>query len=113
MDTPSSTSNRSALWWGGGLVVLGLVFLLNNFNLLPANVFGLWPVLIIGAGLWLVVQAVTRRSGGSLMPGIVLLALGGFWLLENFDRADGRLFLPVLLIAIGVGQLARYFFREA
>jgi hypothetical protein len=39
-----------------------------------------------------------------------VLALGAFWLLENYGRVNGRMFLPVLLIALGTGLLLRNFF---
>jgi hypothetical protein len=42
--------------------------------------------------------------------GVVVLALGAFWLLESYGRVNGRMFLPVLLIALGTGLLLRNFF---
>lgn len=104
-----STSNRSAVLWGVLLIVLGLGFLLNNFNLVPESIFSLWPLVVIGAGLWLVGEA-ARRRGRGLAGGFVVLALGVFWLLENYGRVSGRMFLPVLLIALGAGLLLRNFF---
>jgi len=101
-----SDSNRGGLFWGILFVLLGLGFLLNNFGLLPSG-FNAWPLFVMGAGLWMVGQAVVRRDGGGLTGGIVVLALGTFWLLQNYGRADDRLFLPILLIALGVGLLMR------
>jgi hypothetical protein len=105
-------NNRGGLFWAILLIVLGTVFLLNNFNLVPGAVIDWWPVLVIGAGLWLLGQAATRRGGGGLVGGMVLLALGGYWLALNFGVVDDRLFLPVLLIALGVGLLLRAFSRD-
>jgi Domain of unknown function (DUF5668) len=106
-----SASNRGALVWGIVLVLLGLVFLLNNFNVVPGGVLDWWPVLVLGAGVWLLGQGLTRRRGGGLVSGTVLLALGTFWLLSNFGRVDDQLFVPILLIAIGVGLLLRSLLR--
>ncbi len=103
-----SDSNRNGLFLGIVFVLLGLGFLLNNFGLLPSG-FDWWPLFVMGAGLWMVGQAVAQRDGGGLTGGIVVLALGAFWLLQNYGRADDRLFLPVLLIALGVGLLLRNF----
>ncbi len=99
--------NRPALFWGVLLIVLGIAFLLNNFNLVPPSLFRLWPLVVIGAGTWMLGRAVQRRRGQGLVGGMVVLALGAFWLLENFGRVDDRMFLPVLLIAIGAGLLLR------
>jgi len=102
-----SRANRSALFWGALLILLGLVFLLNNFNLVPAGLVQWWPVLILGAGILLLGRGLAERQGGGLVAGTVLAALGGFWLLDNLGRMDERLFVPVILIALGVGLLLR------
>jgi hypothetical protein len=95
------------MFWGVLLIVLGLGFLLNNFNLVPQGIFSLWPLLVIGAGVWMVGEAAARRGGGGVVGGVVVLALGMFWLLQNYGRADDRMFLPVVLIALGAGLLLR------
>ena len=102
-----SAPTRSGLVWGTLLIILGLVFQLNNFNLIPRGIFDWWPLMVVGAGIWLLGQSATRRRGGGLVGGVVVLALGVFWLLQNFGRVDERAFLPVLLIAVGVGLLLR------
>ena len=102
-----SRANRGGLFWGALLTLLGLIFLLNNFNLMPARVVEWWPILVLVGGLWLISQGLAQRRGGELTGGTVLLATGGFWLLVNFGRMDQHLFGPVLLIALGLGLLLR------
>jgi uncharacterized membrane protein len=87
----------------------------RNFMPTSTAVLDLWPVLVIGAGVWLIGGAAVRRQGGGLVAGILVLALGAFWLLENFGKANDQLFLPILLIALGVGLLLRnlYLSRDA
>ncbi len=102
-------SRRSGLFWGPLLMVLGLGFLLNNFNLVPEGIFSLWPLLVVGAGLWLLGEALMRQMGRGVTGGVVVLALGVFWLLENYGRVTNQMFLPVLLIALGAGLLLQYF----
>ena len=102
-----SRANRSGLFWGTLLVLLGLVFLLNNFHVVPANLLQWWPVLVLGAGLLLFGRGLVERRGGGLIAGTVLASLGGFWLLDNLGRMDERLFIPILLIALGMGLLFR------
>jgi hypothetical protein len=44
---------RSAIFWGGMLVLFGILFLLSNLGFLEINIWSLfWPVLLIGWGLW-------------------------------------------------------------
>jgi lia operon protein LiaF len=107
-----SAPNRNIFFWGILLILAGLIFLLANFNAIPSQVLDWWPVLVIGAGLWLLASALTRRRGGGLMGGVLLLALGGYWLARNLGMVGDGLFLPVLLISLGTGTLLRVFLRE-
>ena len=102
-----SRANRGALVWGVLLVLLGLVFLLNSFHLVPASLWQWWPLPVVGAGLLLAGRGAARRQGAGLVAGTVLTCLGVFWLLDNLGRVDERLFVPVLLIALGLGLLLR------
>jgi hypothetical protein len=105
------TARATALFWGLLLIAAGVLFLLGNLELLPAGVVAWWPLLVAAAGLWLLGRALSVRQGGGLVAGTVLLALGGFWLLETLAVLDGRVLLPVVLIAIGVGLLLRTMVR--
>lgn len=72
------------VFWGGVLVVVGILFLLSNLNL-NFNWDVIWPVLLIAFGLWLVVSRVGR--GG---------AVGSFDASEARDGLDrGKLELSV------------------
>ena len=95
---------NSQLFWSVLLIVLGLGFLLHNFNLVPEGLFSLRPLIVIGAGAWISGEALRRRGRG-LVGGVVVLVVGAFWLLENYGRVRGPMFLPVLLIALGAGLL--------
>jgi hypothetical protein len=55
---------RGTLFWGGVLVVIGLVLLLDNLGLLGnVNVWGLlWPVFLILLGVWILFGRVLRKS---------------------------------------------------
>ncbi len=44
---------RSGAFWGGILIVLGLLFLLDNLGIFTVSVWSLlWPLFLIAAGLW-------------------------------------------------------------
>jgi hypothetical protein len=52
--------------WGGFLVLLGALFLLNNFGILSINIWQVfWPLLIIWWGLQLLVEGGRRPSSPS------------------------------------------------
>jgi TM2 domain-containing membrane protein YozV len=49
------------------LIALGLLFLLDRFDLFHGRLLGfLWPIILIVLGLWLVVQRISDSKGGSL-----------------------------------------------
>ena len=98
---------RDPLFWGLLLIALGGLFLLNNLRLLSGPVFAWWPVLELLPGLWLLSRGLRRRQGGGLVGGTLLLGLGVFWLLVSLGVVGSNLFLPVLLLALGLGLLLR------
>lgn len=56
---------------GGGLIliIIGGIFMLNNFDFLGFSVWEvIWPVLIIGVGLWILFQPGLRRSPKNIPP---------------------------------------------
>lgn len=102
-----SNSNRSALVFGLALIVVGVLFLLNNVGLIPLEVARLWPVLVIAAGVWVLGSALGRRRGGGLIGGVVLLTAGVMLLLQNFEYVPDSAFGPAMIIAVGAGLLLR------
>lgn len=88
------------------LIILGIIFLLNNVNVLRGDVWNtilrLWPVILIVIGL----DSLYQRQG--LVGAIFLIGLGTLFLLANLnilnlDVWQMALHLwPVLLVAIGL-----------
>lgn len=101
-----SSVNRSALFGGLALIVVGVLFLLNNVGLVPPAAARFWPVLIIVAGVWLLGSALRRRRGG-FVGGVVVLTAGVLLLLQNFDYVPDSAFGPAMVIAVGAGLLLR------
>lgn len=97
----SSNQNRT-LGIGIFIILLGLVFLLNQLNLIPyhvADVIFSWPMIIIALGAYNLLFTQNRTFG------FILLIVGGFFLLpEIFDLPYNfrRSFWPVLLILVGL-----------
>ena len=102
--------NQRLLYLGLTLIAIGAFFLLNNLNLLPDSLYNLWPVPVVAAGVGLLARSATSNGRG-MVGAVLVLTLGAFWLLQNYGKVTDRLFLPILLIALGVGLLLRYLFQ--
>jgi len=106
-------SKNAQLFWGLLLLVVGGLLLLVNIGLVPNVVTDLWPVPIVLAGAWLIFVAARRPRGRGLTAGIVVTAVGMFWFAETFNWVDEDLFLPILLMSIGLSIVLRgVFFRR-
>ena len=44
-------TNNATKFWGIVLFVVGIVFLLSNYAILPETVSKFWPVVLLGIGL--------------------------------------------------------------
>ncbi|OQA04309.1 MAG: hypothetical protein BWY68_00405 [bacterium ADurb.Bin400] len=50
------------MWFGLILVLLGVLLLLQNLGILPADAWGIfWPVIIIAFGLSLLIRAARKQ----------------------------------------------------
>jgi hypothetical protein len=94
---------------------LGIFFLLQQQNLIPSN-FNWWAFFILVPGALMVAEAVRRSNSGSLdlgrlVVGIILIAVGGIFLLnlqiDILPDVDWGRFWPVILIVIGAVALLR------
>jgi len=123
------------LHWGsliGGilLVTLGVLLLTDQAHTLPPVVVQYWPIVLIAWGLWkwldrfraredrwagpdygtgLYVIRRRRRQASGWLPGLFLIALGGFLLWTTLDPLSGIPLSPIVLIVLGVFQIWRGF----
>jgi hypothetical protein len=95
------------LFWGLLLLGAGILMILINLDLIPQSIADLWPIPVVLVGIWLIIIAVRRPRARGLTAGIVVTAVGAFWLAESFNWIGDDLFLPVLLISLGLGILVR------
>ncbi len=55
---------RGTMFWGAILILLGLLFLLNNLGILAVNVWALlWPIFLVALGIWILFGTVLGRRG--------------------------------------------------
>ncbi|MGD8537006.1 MAG: DUF5668 domain-containing protein [Candidatus Aminicenantes bacterium] len=96
------------------IILIGVLFLLGNLDKLDFwdVFFTYWPVILIFIGLWHLVVHESRNWGF----GLILIAVGGFFLLNNLDVITGRVWLyfwPLLIIAAGLWIIFRPRFRPS
>jgi hypothetical protein len=93
------------VFFGCVLVVVGVLFLLNNMGYVRAgNVIQYWPALMIGYGLLRIAQA---QGGPGLVAGGTWILFGSLFLAENLDFIDidfGDIW-PLILVVLGVFML--------
>ena len=106
-----------AIAWAAILIWAGVVFLVSNLDLLPRFAgwrLEVWPLIFLGAGCIVLLEALLRlimpqyRRGivGSVIVGFVFLAIGGG------NSVGWEMIWPVALIAAGVAILIGGIFRR-
>jgi predicted membrane protein len=94
------TSNRPVI--GVILVLVGLFLVLRNTGFFPGfidNIIFSWPMLLITIG-----AIITIGSSGGKTSGIIVMAVGAFFLIPHIFREtfDVNMFWPSIFIIIGV-----------
>jgi asparagine N-glycosylation enzyme membrane subunit Stt3 len=104
-------SHRSLALGGLALIIVGAIFLLRNLGYpFPRNwwaLFFLIPIAGVFGNAWRVhgrEGRVTGEVAGSLMIGVLLVALAVVFLLDI--SLNWNLLWPVILIVVGIGVLA-------
>ncbi|MFQ5677803.1 MAG: LiaI-LiaF-like domain-containing protein [bacterium] len=94
-------------WTAVSLIFVGLLFLLNNFDLVDIdNFWKFWPLILILIGFAKLKSSDYRDKSSAS----VLLAIGTFFLLVNLDILDWDILWqlwPVILILIGLSIIFR------
>jgi hypothetical protein len=95
------------------LIGLGVLFLLQTVGVFDFSVHRMWPLVLIGLGVWLLAKREGwvgsrypqphRRS--SLMGPAVLITIGTLFLMESIDGPNFGHTWPVLLLVIGAVKL--------
>lgn len=101
--------NEGLLVPGGILLVYGVLFLLSQSG---QPIEKLWPMFILGPAFGLFeLYLFSRGRMGSMIPVFILTAIGGGFMLMNYDVANGQVILAVLAICLGAGLMISAFFR--
>ncbi len=103
--------NEGLLVPGGILLVYGVLFLLTEGG---QSVGKLWPLFILGPAFGLFeLYVFSRGRKGSMIPVFILTAIGGGFLLMNYDVANGQVILAILAVCLGAGLMTSSFVRSS
>ena len=94
------TSNRPII--GVILVLIGFFLVMRNTGIFPSfieHVVFSWPMLLVAIGL-----VITLGSSGSKSSGVIVMAVGAFFLIPHIfrDAFDVDMFWPSIFIIIGI-----------
>ncbi len=94
-------NSSSRFLWGGLIVVLGLVLLLNQFGI-GYGLINLWPLALVFWGIYLVI-----RNPFNIIPGLFILTVGVFLQLDSLDVLPFSIWnlWPLFIIFAGVSVL--------
>lgn len=105
---------RDSIVWGIILILVGAGFL--AYQLFPGIFAGFdWPWLLVALGVVFLVISLLTRTGGTMVPGVILLAVGGILLYQTRtgNWASWSYLWPVMPGAAGLGLfLGSFFDRE-
>lgn len=101
------------------LIIIGTVFLFNELNIFYFRWRHLYPLLMLGGSALFFTSMFTKKEKGAIFPASVLLILGLFFFMRNFDifSLDYYFyyiedFWPIFLVALGSGFVALFFVRS-
>jgi hypothetical protein len=92
---------HGSVFLGTILIGLGGVFLLRALDVWPDDV-STWPGVLIVIGVAILVDQIVKGEGMSWFAPLLLIGLGGFFLLRDIDAIDSDFLVPGLLIAAGI-----------
>ncbi len=110
-ETPPSITPR--LLAGGGLMLFGVVMLIDRTGLMDAGrVLRFWPLILIAIGVQQLASGRAHSDGtpSTRLGGLAWIGIGGVFLLNSLGITRASvfdLFWPVVLIGVGVRLLTR------
>jgi hypothetical protein len=114
LDSGDFSMKTSDIIVGIFLIILGILFLADNFGYVEFDIGEIWPLLLVigGAGFW-VGFFQNRKNHGLLMPGTILIIFGLiFWYSANNGWYQMEYLWPGFMIGPGLGFFMMYFFGE-
>jgi len=109
----AAARQKNSAFWGGIFAVLGLFFVLRNFDVIPYYWFPeYWPIFLIALGFGFIILYIFEpRDWGVLIPGVIFLALGVLFILGTMDLLENVFenfadimftYWPLVLVLVGL-----------
>ena len=93
--------------FGWFLLLTGTIWLLAEMRVIPEGVGRWWPLAVVALALVGLARAAADHRRRAVGAYITASVLGVFWLAHERDLVSDAFFLPVLLIAVGLGLVLR------
>lgn len=95
----------------------GILFLVCTLNLTGegwGTLKTFWPVFLLGPGLGFLQYYIFSKNHpiGILIPAVILLAVGGAFLAQNYTEINAQILFPLLIIGAGIIVLLSSFGRK-
>ena len=107
-------ANKGAVFPGTILLLVGVFFFFWQNRYIPRGMGSPWPVFVVIVGIaFMVLYACERRERGNLIPGMILLFVGGVFLLDNYVLLPWEPWAliskswPLVLVIIGVTMILK------
>ena len=117
----TSIHSSFLLFVGLNIVFTAIVMLFTTTHFLPVTIRQLWPLLCVSSGIALILCSFynnSRLRAVYVIPALLLIILGGFFLLFSFDIITisfsrfVSLCWPVLLILLGSVLMGVFFYQR-
>lgn len=111
---PSQRHSSGRIFWGLVLILLGVLFLLDQMGRVDFGdlISSWWPLILVAAGLWQLISSNFQELTG----GLFLIALGALFQLaklEILSRDAWHYVWPALIIGLGLWVLIGAFRRSS
>ena len=106
---------RMQYLWGGLLIILGIVFLLQEFTVIGRPFNLLWAILLgVGGVFFLWAYATNEAQWWASIPGMTLIGLTAVVFEDMFPIFSGKEWLGAIFLAfVGLGFWLVYFRRQS
>jgi len=106
---------RMQYLWGGLLIILGIVFLLQEFTVIGSAFNLLWAILLgVGGVFFLWAYATNEAQWWASIPGMTLIGLTAVVFEDMFPIFSGKEWLGAIFLAfVGLGFWLVYFRRQS